>query len=218
MSSLTLLSIHCGEPEKLTDHKGRSYQSSIKRPEVTDSVQVSFSGFKGDLCEFEDHRTRDRAVCFFAEEGYEEIETHYGQKLERPAFGENIRIQGMSDREICIGDQIKIEDVILEVSHPREPCANVVKASGLSDLVKVMCRLPVTGFLARVKDSGILSYKSKAEVISRPNPDVSIHYLNETLYKEFKDSERVEKVLNIPQLADNWRFSLRKKSKLALKN
>lgn len=217
MSNLRIESLYRGKPEILTDHKGRKFKSSIKRPEVKVPIKVNFSGFVEDLCEFEDHRTNDRAFCFFTEAGYNELEAFYGKEFERPTFGENIRIGGLSDREICIGDQIKIGDVVLEVSHPREPCSNVIKATGLTDLIKVMCKLPTTGFLARVKNTGTMSYDKNIEVIKQPHPGISIHFLNETLYQYHEDLERVQKVLNIPQLADNWKLSLRKRAKQVLK-
>ena len=78
---------------------------------------------QGDLA---GHGGEQRAALVYQLESYR----HWERELGRPEFafgqfGENFTVDGLSDREVCIGDRYRIGEALFEVSQPRVTCYRV---------------------------------------------------------------------------------------------
>lgn len=93
-----------------------------------------------------------RQVSLLAVESYEKLKNSGYKKicLEHGTFGENITTEGVTLYEIPLGIQLKIGEVILEVSKIGKECftpCEIKKKTGI-------CVLPLEGIFAVVKKGG----------------------------------------------------------------
>src|SRR5207237_801210 len=67
-----------------------------------------------------------RAVMVYQMDSYHHWERHLGRKdFTYGQFGENFTVQGLSDDDVCIGDQYRIGSALFEVTQPRVTCYRV---------------------------------------------------------------------------------------------
>ena len=103
---------------------GRVGRTGIdKRP--VDSVDIHPLGVAGDtVCDERDHGGRDKAVYAYATEDAEWWSEELGVPVPHGWFGENLRLAGLEVSGAVIGELWRVgEQVVLEVTMPRTPCA-----------------------------------------------------------------------------------------------
>lgn len=103
---------------------GRVGRTGIdKRP--VGSVEIGPHGVGGDtVCDEQDHGGRDKAVYAYATADAEWWAEQLGRPVPPGWFGENLRLSGLDVSGAVIGEQWQVgEDVLLEVTQPRTPCA-----------------------------------------------------------------------------------------------
>lgn len=103
---------------------GRVGRTGIdKRP--VEVVDVHGTGVAGDtVCDERDHGGRDKAVYAYATEDAEWWSARLGELVPHGWFGENLRLSGVDVSGAVIGERWRVgEQVLLEVTQPRTPCA-----------------------------------------------------------------------------------------------
>lgn len=71
-------------------------------------------------------------------------------------LGENLTIEGLLEENIWIGDELKIGDVVLRVTQPREPCFKFNARMGYPHAAKHMVQRGNSGWYASVVQTGSL--------------------------------------------------------------
>ena len=80
-------------------------------------------GWDGDtVCDSRYHGGPDQAVYVYGNNDYEWWSDKLGRKLSPGIFGDNLTIEGLSCRDIFIGDRFKIRNVEIEATGPRILC------------------------------------------------------------------------------------------------
>ena len=115
-------------------------------------------GIKGDA----HGGSGDRQVSLLAKESYERFERSGASKLclKHGAFGENIVTEGIELHKLKIGTQLKIDDVLLEVTKIGKEChapCHIAKTIG-------DCIMPREGIFARVISEGIIKNGDRIEI------------------------------------------------------
>ncbi|TDG12538.1 MOSC domain-containing protein [Seongchinamella unica] len=193
--------------------RGESHKTGIFKEPVTDAVSVSALGLQGDRqCDLLNHGGEHKAVYGFALEHY----GHWRETLDQPglgpgAFGENLTISGLNEDTVCIGDQLAIGSVRLEVSQPRVPCFKLGVALDDDRAPALFTRHFYTGVYFRVIEEGDLKRGDKVEVTGRHPAGLSVHRLFRAFYdRDYPDRNALlAEAMKLDVLAPEWQHKLR---------
>lgn len=118
-----ILQVRTGKVKALGDEK-----SGIFKEEKDGAVFVGTTGLVRDEHVYADHGGVDRAVHQYNPDHYSDWRQEKPPNpdlFEVGGFGENLVATNMTETNVCIGDVFRVgEDVLLQVSEPRNPCYN----------------------------------------------------------------------------------------------
>ncbi|WP_204556869.1 MOSC domain-containing protein [Bacillus ectoiniformans] len=181
--------------------------------DIIEEAFLTKDGFRGDdVADKKHHGGPDRAVCVYPYEHYQLWEKEFHTVLPPAAFGENLTVAGMLEQDVCIGDIYRLGDAVIQVTQGRVPCSTITKRIPIPELLKRLVDTGFTGYLCRVLEEGVVRKDSSIELIERHPMKVSIQFTNEVKYHQKTDKEAIRKILNVKELADEWRDSLEKRT------
>jgi MOSC domain-containing protein YiiM len=177
--------------------------------EKTEEAFLTKEGFRGDgVANLKDHGGPDRAVCIYPHEHYQLWEREFNISLPSSAFGENLTVANMLERDVCIGDIYQLGDAVIQITQGRIPCSTITKRTNVQGLLKRIVETGYTGYFCRVLEEGSVRRHSTMKLI-KPHPQqVSILFANEIYFHKKTDIEGIKKVLEVQELANEWRESL----------
>ena len=152
------------------------------------------------------HGGPDKAVHHYASEHYAAWRQELGASavLDAPAaFGENLHSVGLTEADVCLGDQVRIGEALLEVSQARQPCWKLGERLGRSDMAKRLQNSRRTGWYYRVLEEGALWAGAELVLQERPHPQWSMARLLDMLYRPSLDAAELRAALALP-LPPNW--------------
>jgi MOSC domain-containing protein YiiM len=180
--------------------------------EAAQEVFLTYEGFQGDgVADLRFHGGPDRAVCLYPYEHYSLWEQEFDKSLSPAAFGENLTVTNMPERDVYIGDMYQVGDAVIQITQARNPCSTINKRTHLSMLLKRMIDTGYTGYFGRVIKEGKVRKDSKITLLQRHPKQVSILFANQVYFHMLHDREAVNKLLDLPELAIKWRDSLIKR-------
>ncbi|ESU30119.1 hypothetical protein G3A_23495 [Bacillus sp. 17376] len=204
-----ILYLNVGKPE-LRTWDGKQERSAIGKKSVTQAF-LSKESFHGDgVAATEFHGGSDRAVCFYPAEHYSKWSDEFGKELAPPTFGENISSSGMLESDIYIGDTYKLGEAVIQVTQGRIPCSKISKNNEIDRLLKRVVETGYTGYFFRVLQEGIVLKDSEIIFLERKQNDFSILRANEIYFHQRKDYQAIGELLEIDELAEDWRKNLKK--------
>lgn len=123
-----LLSVNVGQPQPIP---GKSAQTGIYKTPAEGDVVIERLGLAGDaVMDRKHHGGVDQAVyCYFGDD-YAFWSKELDRELEPGTFGENLTIGGIEGRAVAVGDRFQIDEVVLEVTSHRTPCATFAARMG----------------------------------------------------------------------------------------
>lgn len=200
-----------GLPEKMPYGNGKEMETAIRKQQVQE-VFLSKNGFHGDgVADLKHHGGPERAVCIYPHEHYEFWNGQFETELPRAAFGENLTVTNMLERDICIGDIFQIGEAVIQVTQGRVPCNTIDRRLDMKPLLKEMVKTGYTGYLCRVLEEGMIRADSLIRLVAKSPQQVSVLYANEINFHRTKDIDGLVKVLEAEDLADEWRQFLTKR-------
>lgn len=205
---MQVLSVNVSLPVEIEFNNKRLSTSIFKKP-VEGLVPLSELNFKGDQqVDLENHGGGHKAVYAFSADEY----PFWQQELNKPnlhhgQFGENLTISNLDEATLCIGDQLQINDCILEVTQPRVPCFKLGIALDEKSMPKRFVEHAATGIYFKVLQSGALKAGDQVTVIHTHPSKLSVKTLFQAYFdKKFIDAEQVmEQASEIAALSDEWR-------------
>ncbi|MFB5661455.1 MOSC domain-containing protein [Alteribacillus sp. HJP-4] len=205
---MKLVNLAVGTPQHLSYHGTKKMKTGIQKESVQE-VYLSVDGFElDDVADKQHHGGRDRAVCVYPHEHYAFWEKEFGKKLEKAAFGENVTAAGMTEKDVCIGDQFQIGDAVIEVTQSRIPCDTVNKRNKLPQLLKRMIETGYTGFLCRVLKEGYVREESEIEKVFTHPDDIKLSFTHSVYFEHPGAVEAMKEITAVDALAANWRTKL----------
>ena len=189
---------------------GKGISSAIHKKAVPSALFLTKTGFKEDeQADLKNHGREDKAVLIIPTTNYPffSINKPFG------FLGENLSISGIDEHKIHIGDRLKINDVILEVTQPRSPCAKLGEQVGRKDFVKEYSSSGRVGFYCRVIKEGEVQVNTNLELIKTAERSVSIVdlFLSQFVYeKNTNDLNNIKIALETTTLSSAWRKKLSK--------
>jgi MOSC domain-containing protein YiiM len=157
------------------------------------------------------HGGPDRAVCVYPHEHYRLWEQEFKSNFPPSAFGENVTATNMLEQDVCIGDIFRLGDAVIQITQGRVPCSTITKRTNMPSLLKRMVETGYTGYLCRVLEEGTVRRDSKITLLETHPKQVSILFGNQIYFHQQKNMEGIQKVLDVEELANEWRESLGKR-------
>ena len=182
--------------------------SAIAKFPVTGAVAVGPLGLTGD--EQGDPRVHggiDKAVHHYATEHYAAWRTELGALalLDAPgAFGENLATQGITEASMCLGDQVRVGSVLLEVSQGRQPCWKLNDRFGVQGMALRVQQTGRTGWYYRVLEPGTLQAGDSLTLVGRRWPQWTLARVIDVLYHQSFDADVLQALAALP-LTPSWR-------------
>jgi MOSC domain-containing protein YiiM len=204
-----ILYLNVGKPE-LKTWNGKQERSAIEKKRVTQALLTKES-FQGDgVAATEFHGGPDRAVCFYPAEHYPKWSVEFGKELAPPTFGENISAPGMLEADIYIGDTFKLGESVIQVTQGRIPCSKISKNNQIDMLLKRVVETSYTGYFFRVLQEGMVYEDSEIIFLERIQNNFSVLRANEIYFHQKKDYQSIEELIEIEELAEDWKKNLEK--------
>ena len=151
---MKLAAICLGRPEIL---QGKSYKTGINKMPVKGSTLVDRAGLVGDsVCNRKHHGGPDQAILLEGELTMAWWSRRLGRELRPGTFGENLRIDALDGRDVCIGDRFVFAEVVLQATAPRIPCATFAARMGEHDFARRYLAAGRLGIYCRVLREGVL--------------------------------------------------------------
>jgi MOSC domain-containing protein YiiM len=209
----TLVSLNIALPEKVFLNGGsKKLLTGIFKNPVDGKIFLDESGFRGDgVGDNRIHGGKDLAVCSYFVDHFPYWQVELERELKPGAFGENLSLSGIDEKQIYIGDVFRIGEAEIEVSQPRQPCHKLNKVFNLQEMACKVQKTGYTGCYLRVKKTGWVEPDSALERIEEGLGKISIEMLNVLMFKEKKNLDLLKKVINLEALSLEWREKFKKR-------
>ncbi len=155
----------------------RTVMSGIGKQPVEGAVRVAPLGLEGDeQADPSVHGGLSKAVYAYPLEHYPFWQTVRAQArvslwdepLPPGLLGENLSLEGLLEKDVCVGDVLRFADCELAVSEPRFPCFKFNAVMGFEQAGKLMFESGWCGFYLSVKTPGTLRAGETFEFVHGP--------------------------------------------------
>jgi ferredoxin-NADP reductase/MOSC domain-containing protein YiiM len=205
-----LVSVNVGMPRDIS-WQGRTVFTGIWKDAVQGPRQVRRMNVDGDgQGDRAGHGGEQRAVYVYQLDSY----GYWRDQLHRDdfvfgQFGENFTVDGLSDDEVCIGDQYRIGSALFEVTQPRVTCYRIGIRMSEPRMAALLTGRGRPGFYFRVLEEGTVEAGDDIARVATGPGGMTVASINSLLYVDrHPDPEMLERALLIPALSPGWQASL----------
>lgn len=208
---MRLISLNVSTPKTVAGPKGPVETGIFKTP-VEGRVALRTLNLEGDgQADPRFHGGVDKAVYAYPIEHYAFWKEALGRDVMAPGlFGENFTVEGMLEREVCIGDTFRVGTAVVQVTQPRVPCFKLGIKMGDPQFVKRFLRSRRSGFYLRVIEEGEVGAADDIEPVERDPGRLSVHDVHVIHFAEGSeiDMEGIRRALSVSALSGEWRKEL----------
>ncbi|ADO50580.1 6-hydroxyaminopurine reductase [[Enterobacter] lignolyticus] len=191
-----------------------SRPSAIGKVQVDGELTLTDAGLAGDeQAEKAWHGGPDRALCHYPREHYADWAREFPEQADlffAPAFGENLSTEGLTEKNVYIGDIFRWGGALIQVTQPRSPCFKLNYHFGISDISSLMQNSGRVGWLYRVIAGGPVSSEQPLELASRLS-DVSVYEAAAIAWHMPFDDDRYHRLLSAAGLSVSWARTMQKR-------
>lgn len=184
----------------------RSWSSAYLKTEREGAVHVGRLGLEGDEQASTDvHGGPEMAVLMYADAHYATWRTEPGLADMGPGgFGENLAVDGLDERTVCVGDVLTVGGATLQVSSPRGPCSAISRRWDDATLLARVSARRWTGWYLRVLVEGDVRAGDVIARTERPHPDWSIDRLLALRLQAPRDPADLAAARSIAAMSPEW--------------
>jgi len=209
---MKILSINVSEPKKVM-FNGKELITSIYKNPIQGSVEIKELGIQGDRqADMKVHGGYDKAVYGYSFKHYK----HWSDKLGRDftefgLVGENLTIDDLDEKEICIGDQLKISNCLLEVTQPRIPCYKLGIKMNDRGFPKLFTQSGLLGMYMKVIDAGNITRNDEIEIVKKQENSLSVFEISNLIFNDLNNKDQMNKALDITALTEEIKERFRER-------
>ncbi|GCE14629.1 MOSC and FAD-binding oxidoreductase domain-containing protein [Tengunoibacter tsumagoiensis] len=203
-----LLSVNVGIPQDINWH-GETVRTAVWKQPVQGGRMVRRLNIEGDQQgDLGGHGGENRAVFVYQIDSYHYWEQYlHRNDFVMGQFGENFTVDGVSDEEVCIGDQYRIGTALFEVTQPRVTCFRVGIRLNEPTIPALLVAHKRPGFYLRVLQEGIVEAGDDIIKIADGPERMTVAEISALLYLSNHSRAQVERALRIPPLSPGWKTS-----------
>ena len=206
----SLVSVNVGMPKDVP-WQGKTVFTGVFKDPVTGPRRVRKLNVDGDgQGDLGGHGGEQRAVFVYQLQSYRYWERELGRSdFVYGQFGENLTVEGLSDDEVCIGDQYQIGSAVFEVTQPRVTCYRVGIRMNDPRIPALLVSHHRPGFYFRVLEEGDVQAGDEIiKLASGPEP-MTVAEVDALLYLPGHPRQQLLRALRIPALSPGWQASFR---------
>ncbi len=210
-----LHSIRVGRPRTFgtagaSDPFERPWRSAILKHEVTGPRRVGRTNIDGDRqADLEHHGGVDKAVLAYGLAHYPVWQRELAPaEVPLGGFGENLLIDGLTERDVCIGDRWAVGEVVLQLSQPRQPCWKLARHLRIADIVQRVQETLRSGWYYRVEAEGVIETGAAVTLVDRPHPRWTVAEASRLMYDREAPPHRLQELAELPELSASWKRTL----------
>ena len=215
----TVAALCVGTPHSLgvedaADPFDRAWTSGIFKAPVDGPLRLSSMGFNGDAqADPTVHGGPDKAACVYSADHYPDWRRTLATDLfVFGAFGENLTVEGLDERLVCIGDVWSLGDATVQVSQPRQPCWKLARKWRRRTLTDEVVSSGRTGWYFRVLREGSVAAGATLSLLERRHPEWTIAAANRVMHRREGDTAALAR---LGELSANWRHKLERRLQVA---
>jgi ferredoxin-NADP reductase/MOSC domain-containing protein YiiM len=203
-----LLSVNVGLPRDIA-WQGRIvhtgiWKAPVEGPRMARRLNLDGDG-QGDL---NGHGGERRAVFVYQIDSYRYWQDQLGRNdFVYGQFGENFTVDGLPDKEVCIGDHYRIGGALFEVTQPRVTCYRLGIRMNEPEMAALVVKHGRPGFYFRVLEEGEVEAGDEITQVASGPEQMSVSEISALLYMPGHPRDRLERALRIPMLSTGWRRS-----------
>ena len=171
MTTASLLSIQIGRAAPLGPE---GVPSGFVKTGIEGPIAVGPLGLDGDeQADLTVHGGHEKAVYAYPATHYRDWIAdfqHHAALFLHGGVGENLTVDGWTERDLCVGDVHAVGTARLQVCQPRQPCFKFALRFGDKMLPKAMVRNGRAGWYYRVLQPGSINAGDAITLEDRPNP------------------------------------------------
>jgi MOSC domain-containing protein YiiM len=208
---MRLVSVNVSLPRVVAASNG-PVETGIFKTEVEGRVMLRKLNLDGDRqADLRFHGGEHKAVYAYPVEHYARWKTELGREtMHSGQFGENFTVEGMLERDVCIGDTFRIGGAMVQITQPRVPCFKLGIKMGDPTFVKRFLRSRRSGFYLRVLEEGEVGAGDAIERVRKDPVRLSVHDIHALHFADGDgiDIDGIRRALSIPALSSEWRAEL----------
>ncbi len=205
------MSLNIGTPNKY-NFNGKNLHTGFIKKSTSKPVWLSKRGFEGDgQADLKNHGGEDKALLMYSFHHYKYWRARYNRDFVAPAFGENITVDHLPEKEVHLGDTFKLGDAIIQVSQPRNPCYKIAEVHQIKDIPAVVTETGFTGYYFRVLKEGYVAPNDELTLIETNPNQITISFVHQTLFCNKDDIDAINQILTVDAIAATLRKSLETK-------
>ena len=180
---MRILSVCVGLP-KLVEYHGEPVSTAIFKEPIEGKVQVGAANLAGDRqADLRVHGGYSKAVYVYPSEHYEFWRAEFPEMhLPFGMFGENLTSEGVTEKDVFVGDRLRIGTAEFIVTEPRQPCFKLGIKFGRSDIIKRFAKSGRSGFYVAIAKTGELAAGDQIEILARERTATSIADIVREMY------------------------------------
>ncbi|EUJ44289.1 MOSC domain-containing protein [Listeria riparia] len=203
-----IVGLAIGEPKEMAIGRNRTMMTGIMKQQVPKAMLTQY-GFVNDAShDLKHHGGVDRTVCIYPAEHYARWNEQFQITLPDAAFGENLTVTGLLEKDVCIGDVFRVGGAIIQVTEARNPCSTIGKRNELSELFKEVRNTGYTGYLCRTIEVGEIQLGDELICLERPDDLVTVAFCHDKVLHGQGTVDDLIRILEVEALAERYRFDV----------
>jgi len=203
---MKLISLNVARP-RLVVYKGTTINTAIFKQPVSGPVLLRTLNLDGDRqADLSVHGGPYKAVYAYPSEHYgfwrQELP---GMNLPWGIFGENFTTEGLFEKDLHVGDRLRIGTAVVMVRQPRTPCYKLAAKFQRDDMLDRFLRSGRSGFYFSVEQEGAVEAGESFEFLSHETDAVTIAEMNRLFVEDKYNRALIEKAVSTPGLPEDWR-------------
>lgn len=214
---LKLIATSVGMPAPLGVWHDEEVVSGIRKaPLQSPAVAVGATNIVGDgQADLTVHGGPDKAVYAYPSDHWPWWKEKARFDAAVASFGENLTVEGADEHAIRIGDRFAWGATELEVSQPRAPCFKFTMLTAREDMAAYMTVSARTGWYFRVLKEGDAPTQGELTRTHTNDEMPTVYEAFTAVFHPRVMSDMIERVVNAPPLARDWRFAVLRRLRAA---